>query len=336
MTRPLVPLSPTHARILALSMHMYRWLLRIGPRAFSEEYGESMLQVFRQCCIDALQRRGIPAVLLLWLPMFGDLLTGVITEHITQLYALSTRNRFALAGGIASSERNRTMLRTQRRSTLIIFVSFILFGLAWLNFFRLNDPLSLWLPLVRQHPEIDVTYRVIKIAGQIALLVLLVGGAPLLFTVVRDTWRTRRRNILLWFGMTALLLILFVAIIAIILFVPTWWKHIDPNGGIFFIVFLLALVVGAISIWRAIIRSEISAHLLRFALLSATVVIVAMAVALFASLVEGALFLSYVPATLNGNDIINWVIADVMMVVAIGLSTFALWQGLHTRPSALA
>ncbi len=328
------PLSTTQARIIAFSVYMYRCLLRTGPRAFFEEYGESMLQVFRQCCIDALQQRGIAGVLLLWFPMFGDLLTGVITEHITQLYALITRNRLALAG--FSGERNRTMLRTQRRSTLIIFVSFILFGLAWLNFFRLNDPLSLWLPLVRQHPEIDVTYRVIKIAGQIALLMLLVGGVPLLFAVVRDTWRTRRRNVLLWFGMTALLLTLFVAITAIILLAPAWWKNIDPNGGIFFIVFLLTLIVGAISIWRAVIRSEISARLLRFALLSATVVIVAMLIALLASLVEGALFLSYVPATLNGNDIINWIIADVMMVVAIGLSTVALWRGLRTHPATIA
>ncbi len=66
---------------ITLSLRIYRWLLYLGPADYRREYAEPTLQVFRQCCQDAYQRRGTPGVVGLWLPMFGDALLGMVTER---------------------------------------------------------------------------------------------------------------------------------------------------------------------------------------------------------------------------------------------------------------
>jgi hypothetical protein len=68
-------------RVITCSLLLYRWLLTLAPEEFSDTYTDPALQVFRQCCWDAYQQRGMRGVLCLWLPTFADALYSVLAEQ---------------------------------------------------------------------------------------------------------------------------------------------------------------------------------------------------------------------------------------------------------------
>ena len=90
-----------------------------------------------------------------------------------------------------------------------------------------------------------------------------------------------------------------------------------------------------IAIVWAIVRSELSERVLRFALVPALIVTLAMGTALVASFVEAWLLSLYAPLTFSGTVMPNWIIADVMMTLATGVGGFALWRGLRARNTRL-
>jgi hypothetical protein len=314
--------------IVSLSVRVYQWLLYIGPAEFRSEYGQSMIQVFRQCCRDAYQHQGARGVLRLWLPVFSDQLIGLLAERLSMLVHKRNRHSLHLVLDISMNERMKEMLRTLRRSMIIIFCAFVLFGLAWLFFFRMDDPLSWWLPIVRLHPEIDITFQVILIAGFAAFLLLLAGGLPIIFSAVKQALATRRRDILVLFGISAFMVILFAVVIALVQ-LGLW--GFDPNGGIFALIFLAVLLVVTVSVGRAVVCSETSERVLRFALFPMAGVTIAMGVGLLATFVEAWFLYMYTPQAFSGSDTANWVIADAMMVIALCMAVFALWRGMRTR-----
>ncbi|TMD59772.1 MAG: hypothetical protein E6I91_19710 [Chloroflexi bacterium] len=220
------------------------------------------------------------------------------------------------------------MLRTMRRSLIAIFCAFVFFGLAWLFFARMNDPLSWWEPIVRLHPEIDTTFRVIVDAGYVAFLMILLGGLPIIFVAVKQAFAARRRDVLALFGIAALMVIVF-AIVAVLVLTGHW--GFDPNGGIFALIFLAVLLVVTVAVARAVIRSELGQRVLRFALIPFIIVTVAMGVALAATFVEAWLLSMYTPLAFTGTVTPDWVIADVMMAGATGVAVYALWRVRRAR-----
>ncbi len=322
---------PSSSWIVSLSVRVYQWLLYIGPAEFRREYGQSMMQVFRQCCHDAYQHQGARGVLRLWLPVFSDQLIGLLAERLSTLG--HKRNRRSLPLEISMYERMKHMLRTLRRSMIIIFCAFVLFGLAWLFFFRMHDPLSWWLPIVRLHPEIDITFQVILLAGFAAFLLLLAGGLPIIFSAIRQALAARRRDVLLLFGVSVLMIVVCGVVTTLVL--NGLWGF-DPNGGIVAVIFLAALLVIMVAVGRAVARSEISEWVLRFALFPMAGVTIAMAIGLIATFVEAWFFSIDVPQAFSGTVTPNWVIADTMMVIAMCMAVFALWRGVRTRTSVAA
>ena len=71
--------------IITISLHLYCWLLRLGPDEFYSEYAEQAQQVFRQCCLDAYTTGGKLAVLRLWPAMLSDTLKGTLAEQSNML-----------------------------------------------------------------------------------------------------------------------------------------------------------------------------------------------------------------------------------------------------------
>jgi hypothetical protein len=305
--------------IISFSVRLYQWLLYIGPAGFRHEYGLPMVQVFRECCRDAYQRRGTRGVVSLWSPTFSDLVVGMIAEHFSSLGGTRELDLY---------ERLRQMLRTMRRSMITIFCAFVVFGLAWLFFARMNDPLSWWEPIVRLHPEVGWVYSVIVNAGYVAFLMILLGGLPIIFVAIKQAFAARRRDVLALFGVAALMVIVFTVVVILVL---TGHWGFDPNGGIFFLVFLAFLLVVTVAVARAVLRSELSERVLRFALAPYIVVTAAMGVALLATFVEAWLLSMYTPEAFAGTVTPDWVIADLMMVVAMGVAGWALWRGLRAR-----
>ncbi len=308
--------------IVAFSIRAYQWLLWLGPAEFCREYAPSILQSFRQCCQDAYQQRGTWGVLRLWLPLFGDVVGGMLAE---QLYALQHT--------LVIDERVLQMLRTQRRSIIMIFIAFVLFGFPWLYFQGVIDPLSQWNPIAQAHPELDTLYRVARTAGEIAFLMILAAGLPIIFVAIKQALASLRRDILTLIALSVIVTLVFI-VATLLLITGYWAKSFDPNGGIYALLAVLFVGTVTISLSLAIARSELSERVLRLALWPASIMTIAMIVALLAIGIEGILLTTYAPHIFGHGMSIG--VGDFVMATAIIWSTFALWRGFHARYLAKA
>ncbi len=79
MAMPPVPL------LVAVSVAVYRRLLRAYPPGFRRAYGPQMVHMFRDCCQDAYRRTGARGVLWVWLAAGRDLITNVVAEYGTTI-----------------------------------------------------------------------------------------------------------------------------------------------------------------------------------------------------------------------------------------------------------
>jgi hypothetical protein len=64
-----MPSSNEEPRSIKFSIHLYCWILRLGPGKFLQEYGEEILLDFRRYCRDTYKRRRACGVLWLLLRM---------------------------------------------------------------------------------------------------------------------------------------------------------------------------------------------------------------------------------------------------------------------------
>lgn len=69
-------------RSLPLSVRIYRVLLLGYPQAFRQRFGDEMVQVFRDCCRDALDAQGVTGMVLLWLHTLPDLAITAAKERL--------------------------------------------------------------------------------------------------------------------------------------------------------------------------------------------------------------------------------------------------------------
>jgi hypothetical protein len=60
---------------------LYRHLLGTLPEAFRKEYEEAMVQLFRDLCRDAADRRGFAGLVAVWGFLLKDLTGSLIREH---------------------------------------------------------------------------------------------------------------------------------------------------------------------------------------------------------------------------------------------------------------
>lgn len=303
--------------IVVFSIRAYQWLLWLGPAEFCREYAPAILQVFRQCCQEAYLQHGAWGVLRLWLPMFGEVVGGMLEEHL-----------YTLQHTLVIDERTLHMLRTQRRSLIMIFIAFVLFGFSWLFFQGVVDPTAQWDPIVQAHPVVEMLYRVGQTSGEIAFLMLLVAGLPIIFVAVKQALASLRRDILTLIGLSAFMTLIFI-VVTVLLITGHWAKSFDPNGGIYAIISLLFVGIVTVSLSLAIARSQLSERVLRFALWPATIVTVAMIVSLVAISIEGVLLSSYAPQIFGTG--MNIGAGNFVMVAAILGSVFALWRGFRAR-----
>lgn len=315
MTKRTASSSP---RIVTCSIRVYQWLLWLGPAEFCREYAPSILQSFRQCCQDAYRQRGTWGVLRLWLPLFGEVVGGMLAEHLS-----------ALQHTLVRDERILHMLRTQRRSIIMIFLAFVLFGLPWLLFQGVIDPLSQWNPIAQAHPEVDLLYRVARTAGEIAFLMMLLTLLPILFVAIKQALASLRRDILTLIGLCAIMTLVF-AVATLLVLTGYWTRSFDPNGGIYALFGLLFVGTVTLTLCLAVARSELSERVLRLALWPSTIMIAAMLVVLVAVSIEGALLTTYAPHIFGGGTGME-VVGDVVMAATIIWATFALWRGFRAH-----
>ena len=72
----------THISPVRFSVGVYRLLLAAYPKAFRDEYGPHMVQVFQDLSIRAYRQNGSDGILRLWAITLFDLLKSVVEEHL--------------------------------------------------------------------------------------------------------------------------------------------------------------------------------------------------------------------------------------------------------------
>jgi hypothetical protein len=260
--------------IITLSLRIYRFLLRLGPAAYRQEYEESTLQVFRQCCRDAYRQHGTHGVLSLWLPMFFEAITGMLAE--------------------LAMERMRYLLPTMRRSIVATFGAFVLFVIACIALERTADPRAPFEAVAASHPDLALAFSVSNWSASLAFLVIILGGLPILFTAVKHAGAGGLPNVvklfvikpkqaLLLLGAALLITICFLGyILATELIFGSPCRSVNgcgvagqsllalvlSLGAIVAVITLIVFVILAImaSLSLAVFRSEFNKDLLRFSL----------------------------------------------------------------------
>jgi hypothetical protein len=75
-------MSSSEQKTLNRSIRVYRQLLRVYPRSFLNEFGDSLVQVFGDLARRAIHSGGLPRLAVLWMRMLPDLGASAAREHL--------------------------------------------------------------------------------------------------------------------------------------------------------------------------------------------------------------------------------------------------------------
>jgi hypothetical protein len=268
--------------------------------------------------------------------------------HILLALADRDRHGYSIMQEITecfSAERIKHMLPLLRRSMIVTFGAFVLFGLAYLYLLRIIDPLPPFEAVGRLHPEIGLAYTLIRDSADLAFLTVVASGLLLFGLTLKQALVARQRDVLVRFGWTALTMIVFV-VGTVILFELPRALVIDPWIQIAYLGFgLLCLIGSTVLVSQIILRSTWGPKIGRFVLLCMALLMLTMGVSLLATIVWIVRLWMAVPqfaasqgldpagllGNLGGSTGVALVILTMFGATAGVLS--ALWRGLHARPS---
>jgi hypothetical protein len=205
------------------------------------------------------------------------------------------------------------MLPTIRRSMIAAFGAFVLFMLAYIAMGRTADPSAPFDAIGRIHPQIGIAHSLLAYSGVIALLAIVLGGLPILFTAIRHAISRGPRNVIKLFVIRPkqALLLLGVALLITICFLgyllATQYIFGPPpctstNGCVagqppFILALGFAAIIGVITLFvfiilaittslsLTVVRSQFSQELLRFTLVPVAILAVTMGAATVAATV---------------------------------------------------
>jgi hypothetical protein len=289
------PAPRASARGAERAPQVYALLLRLCPRAFREEYGVEVAQVFRQLCRDAWAERGAWGALTFFVAALGDLAAGALAEYIA----------------LVEGAWNRSVMMTRLRSSaILVFCAYILFVVIGMGFQKsTEDVVKSNVPTA--HPGIALAYNVVIGGAALALLATLAGGVPIAFAALRQAVATRRWGILALFAVPPISLLVWLGYLWVVMnvwqpangaMVTTQQSGVALAAIILIALFIVAAIVSVLAVAVAITRSEIRPELYRFALAPEIGVALGMLVTVVGIAAWGVQMLTYAPSYLNGPD----------------------------------
>ena len=327
------PTSPDIERpplLLAATMWLYQRLLALHPTAFRAEFGDAILQVFRQTCRDAYRSNGAYGLVRLWLPALGDLLAGALAEY-TEL--------------LTDILKGSAHMFQVRRSASMIFAAFIAFVIAGIGFQKsTEDIMKTGLP--GAHPILAISYDAMGVAAVVALLAILAGGIPVALAALRYALANRRFDIVARFLVPPVALLVVIAAGFIVVTTNIGGNtaatihspaRFGAIGGLIAL-FILAAIASTYAVLSAIARSNINPGLLRFTLLPGALATIAMLAMVAAQIAWGFGLWQNAPSHFFGNDgvlatstLVGIVAQAIIMVVATIVAISALARGYAAR-----
>jgi hypothetical protein len=301
-------------------MSMEKYLLRLYPHTWRERYEEELLAMLEQRPISFLDSL--------------DLFFGALDAHLHPELGMT---------GMSLYERMMQMISTLRRSLLTIFcayVGFILAGLAFQKMTEYDD----FVDAARTHSIVGLSYNLVVIGAVVALLAVLIGGLPIVIAVIRSALTQKRRGPLLLLAVPILAFVVFLGTTFLLEAIHQPGNHLSPawqmflDKGVFFGTLIAAAIASTGAVCFAVARSEISAKLLRFAVLPSILATISMTLMSAATIIWGLGLRDGAPQLFAGNDGIvgssttgTWLGIVITMVIATVLATVSLMCGLSAR-----
>jgi hypothetical protein len=286
-----------------------------------------------------------------WRARYGDEFAALLEDYPLTPFALFDIFLGALDARLTPFDENGRILRMlnqPRRSVITVFIAYIAFVLAGINYQRMiEDDIKTLNPA---HPAVAAAYNVVYWASAVSLLAVVAGGLPIGLAIARRALTQRRWDILALLAVPPLSLAIWLGWTWVLLNVvaPSAAAQNMPRStaGLFFLswmgVFLLAAIASTAAVSIAVARSEAPARLYRFALGPATVAALTMAVMFGAVLAWGLLVQSQAPGYLNQLDgprpytipiMTGWIVGLVVMALTTLLAATALIRAWRTPPA---
>ncbi|GCF11655.1 hypothetical protein [Dictyobacter arantiisoli] len=295
-------------------MKLAHYLIRLYPHHWRSRYEEEFLFL--------LEERPLSLVDDL------DLLRGALDAHLHPHLGTAA---------LPWLERMKYMLSILRRSVLMMFCAYCIFILAGISFQKLTEDQS-FAAAAQSHAVVGLMFNLVVIGSVVALLALVVGGLPIVVSMLRDAFTRRRYGILLLLVTPILALAIFIGIIKILMFVGLAALPISLSRGIFIGVYFGAAAVSIVAPYFAVARSDIPVRLLRFTILPSLLLTLAMSMMLLATLTWGLSLRNTVPLLFNGNAGMfgtstarAWIGIVIVMSVATILALIALVHSISAR-----
>ncbi len=273
-------------------MNVRGWLVRLYPHVWRERYGEEFEALLERCLHSPLD------VL--------DILLGALDAH---LY-LSP----------ADNWRSMNMNNKLRTAILMVFAAYIAFIVAGMSVYGFADD-SPFIPMMKTNAGLYVAWTTIQVGAVVALLAVLIGGAPLAWTIVRRAFTSRRQDL-------RLLLVPVYAFVALAIYlgsmiylslrtpILTAPFHATAHALLWGLIsiFILGAVASTIVVWKVVSGSGVeegslpllgnsrSVKVYEFAIVPAVIATVAMAAMFAASIAWFWLAFSARPDVLAGNE----------------------------------
>ena len=165
---------------IRLALAVYQALIALCPRDLRRDYGDQMVQVFRQMCRDAYNQRGSWGIIGLMSRALTDLAMGATAEYLTIFAAL--RKIF-------------WMTNRPRTSAIIVFCAYVAFILPGIGFQKMTESV-IQSGIQESHPALAISFLLMEIGAVAALLAILAGGLPVAFATVRYAAAAGRRDIM--------------------------------------------------------------------------------------------------------------------------------------------
>ncbi len=250
-----------------------------------------------------------------------DILLGALDAHLELPYE--------------TNWRLLNMINKLRTTILFVFAAYIAFIVAGFSLTGLMDDSQL-VPLTRSNPALSASYTAIEIGAVIGLLAIVIGGAPLAWTIIHRAFTAQRKDLSLLFVPA----IAFLALVAYFLMMVylAFNTHIldQPTSSMghalmwgLITIFILGAIASIIAVWKLISRTEVEQETLgalgksttikvyEFAFMPAVIAALSMLVMFLATVIWGWLSYSLRPDLFTGN-------MGVMMTSTIGSFAFTL------------
>jgi len=268
-------------------MKIQKWLVSLYPQKWRHRYGEE----FETLLEDSLKT-----------PLdYLDVLLGALDAHFNFSDETNWRN---------------IMTNKLRTTALLVFAAYITFIVAGFSLYGFADD-SPFVPMMETNLALNVAWRTIQVGSVIGLLSIVIGGAPLAWSIISRAFTSHRQDLQLLlvplYSFVALVIyflgMAYLAFNTHVLDQPTTSAGHALMGGLIAI-FLAGALASTVAIWKVISRTDIVEG--EFPLIGSKTI----------QFYEFA----FAPA----------VIATTSMLVMFIASTIWFWQAFSSRPDLLA